>query len=82
MKKPTAADLAKEFALAALSTRYIQCRICKLPKEIQEAVILCLEGNPPMNSADVARQLSAKLNQSISPEAVRVHYRKHVRKAA
>ena len=83
MKKPTAAEIAAEFAAAANASRkYIQCRVCQLPPEIREAVRLCLEGNPPMNGAEVARQLSAKLGRKFSGESVREHYRQHIRKAA
>lgn len=82
MKKQTAEDIAKEFAAAvAAEGRHVQCKTCAMPPEIRDAVKLCLEADPPMSSAALARQLRAK-GFKITPKAIRGHYRDHVRKAA
>lgn len=82
MKKPTAAEIAAEFARGAQAEgKHNQCKTCAMPEEIREAVRLCLEAEPPMTAAALARQLKAK-GYKITPEALKDHYRDHVKRAA
>lgn len=56
MKKPTAADIAAEFTRGAQAeSKHVQCKTCAMPEEIREAVRICLEADPPMSSAALAR---------------------------
>lgn len=83
MKKPTAADIAREFALAAVKEKkYPRCILCKMPQEIQGAIPICLESDPPMSYAELARQIASRTGTVLHPQSIQKHYRDHMKKAA
>lgn len=83
MKKPTAAEIAREFRAASVAAKvYPRCEVCKMPEEIQDAIPICLEGENPLNMAELARFIGARIGKSIHAQTVKKHYLDHRKKAA
>jgi len=79
MKKPTAAEIAQEFARAAAKAqRNTLCGPCKLSPEYRDAIPLCFQSG--MSSAELSRQILAKTGKRIDPLSLRNHYRYHCSK--